>query len=747
MKKKLSIAFVWHMHQPDYKDRQTGEYIMPWVRLHAIKDYLDMVLILEEFPKIRQTINIVPLLIDQLEDYALNNAHDVHSRLTVTDIAKLTEKDKQYILNHFFDANYPNMILPHESYNTLYEKRYHFNEISVDLFSDQEYSDIMAWFNLAWFDPCWINYYPELKKLYEKETRYTLDDRKQIIDIQRDIIKKIIPTYKKFFDEGKIEISTSPYYHPIIPLLIDITSAKRAVPNIELPGSKYEFIEDAQQHLKKAINKFKDIFGREPNGIWPTEHCVSPKTLKMFSDNDIKWTITDEGVLAKTLKKEFIKDFRGIIEDPYELSNVYSFKTNKKEINVLFRDSVIANLIGFEYGNHDPDAAANDLYERIKTIQSKLVNSPEQNHLITIALDGENCWESYYQDGRPFLSQLYTMLSEDDSLDVCTISEYIEKIKVKKYLDTIYSGSWINRNFQLWVGDPIKNLAWDYLHQTRQDLVKFTSETEYPKGILEQAWNEIYIAQGSDWFWWYGEPNDSGQDDLFDKLFRSHLQSVYDLLEKPVPNYLLIPLEVFIGKPSKNPKDLISPIINGKDDSEDEWVNAGCIEIPSGPMYKADRLFDRIYFGNDHENLYFKFDISNFHLQKSSTDVNTNEIYFYFQNPKNLEFISHISPKTTSETLPQVIKTPFSHELFISFNHGFVLPPILSEATENFLWKVNLAHKIKYYYEDVLEISIPFNDLNVERGQDVHFLILIAKSCVIQEIIPQNQTLVIYRPE
>lgn len=745
MDKKLSVAFIWHMHQPSYKDKANNEYIMPWVRLHAIKDYLDMLLILDEFPNIKQTFNIVPLLVEQLEDYANNGAHDIHSRLTVTDIAELTQEEKVYILDYFFDANYKNLIEPNEPYKKLYEKRYEQEQASIESFSDQEFSDIMAWFNLAWFDPYWVESNDELKGLIQKGKNYTLEDRKKIISMQIGIIKQIIPMYKKYWEEGKIEISTSPYYHPILPLLHDFESAKVAKPSIALPKSKSNLIEDAKEQILKSLEKFEQIFGKRPKGIWPSEQCISPDVLDLFADLNINWTVSDEGILAKTIEKEFVRNFRGINEDPFDLCKTYCYENGGNDVKLIFRDSVLANLINFEYGNHETEEAANDLYERIKTIQSKLNTSPDDNHLITIALDGENCWESYKRDGRDFLLRLYSMFSQDETLDITTVSDYLEKTVCNKTINTIHSGSWINRNFQLWIGDPIKNLAWDYLNKARQDFEKYTSEEKISKELVQKAKEEIYIAQGSDWFWWYGEPNDSGQDDLFDKLFRSHLTNVYQILGKPVPQYLNIPLESFIGKPSKKPKGLLKPDVDGYIGSVGEWNNAGCIEMPHGPTFMSNKLFDRIYFGNDKDKLYFRFDINRFHLRQSRSDVYTNEICLYFNNPNSKHF-SPIRIRNKSEYSPMIVKYPYSHELQLPICQGQILSPVFSEAMENALWKVDLSHDINLSYRDILEFSVPFEDLGLEEGQNIYFIITLSKASILNEVIPLDKAIQIQRP-
>lgn len=741
MTKKLSVAFIWHMHQPAYKDINTGEYLMPWVRLHAVKDYLDMILLLDKYPEIRQTFNITPLLIDQIIDYGYNNVHDTYSRLSITDVRDLSKDDKLFILEHFFDANYENMIIPHESYKQLYDKRFNSDNIDVEIFTDQELSDVMAWFNLVWFDPYWLESMPALNLLYQKGKNFTIADRKSIIEMQREIIRGILPKYKDSILKGQIEVSTSPYYHPIMPLLMDSKSALIGSPDVRLPENNFKYIEDVKKQLVKSLDKFKDVFGDKEYGIWPSEHCISPETIDLMSKLGVKWTIADEGILSETIQKEFVRDFHGDLEYPYHLCKLYQVVKNDQKLNILFRNSVLSDLIGFEYGSLDSNVAANDLYERIKNIQDRLQNTPECHHIVTIALDGENCWESYKDDGKTFLNALYKLLSEDESLDITTVSQFIEKVEPPTSLDTIHSGSWINRDFQLWIGDPTKNLAWDYLYNTRQDLIKFIYEREYPELIVDRAWEEIYIAQGSDWFWWYGEPNDSGQDELFDKLFRMHLQQVYKILEKPVPSFLQIPLDIFVGKPLKAPESILTPDINGEINSDDEWTNAGCIEIPQGPMYQSDKLIHRIFYGNDNNNLYFRFDLNSAEILKTQ-----NEIFIYLISKDNFENISPIRLRNKGNTIFQPQMYSYSYEIELQFSQGLIKPPVLSEAISYGLWKIKKAYGIKFAYKKILEIAIPFSEIGIKNGQEFSFVFATSKAQTILEIIPQNKLLSIRKP-
>lgn len=737
--KKLSIAFYWHMHQPVYQLTPTGDYLMPWVRLHAVKDYLDMVLILEKFPKIKLNFNLVPVLLDSLIDYGENDLHDIHSRLTVTDVEDLTADDKEFIINNFFDANFHSMILPSDEYNRLYQKYQLNQENDINMFSNQEYSDLMALFNLAWFDPIYKNMYPELKKLIKKGKGYTTEDRIKIIDIQRDIIRKIIPTYKKFSDEGKIEITTSPYYHPILPILLDIKSIKKSSENGLPSNLKMEL--DAKMQTEMALDRMEDIFGKRPRGIWPSEHCINSKELNLFKELGVDWTISDEGILSNSINFEFVRDFRGYLEDPYHLLKSYKYKDDG--VNIIFRDSVIPNLIGFEYPSHPAEGAANDLYDRIKVAQSKLLSSPDENHLITIAMDGENCWENYTSDGSTFLSTIYSLIENDPSLETVLISDYLDK-DTQKPLNKISSGSWVNRNFKLWIDEPLKNLAWTYLKQVRDDFSNYVKQNPLNPNI-EAARRELFICEGSDWFWWYGEPNDSGRDNIFDYIFREHLKNIYLYLGLEVPQYLDTPLLSAITKPSRYPKGEFTPVMDGKEKDDDNWLNAGCIKIPDGPVLKEDKFYDKICFGYDKDNLYLRFYINEYLKDTPSMSKRVNQMYVYMRNQSRKQSLSPIRIIQKTESLLPISKEKFHNEMQISIYDGEINLVRLVKAIPNNLWAITSSKDIKAVYDKVVDISIPFESLGVGQGEILEFLFINANYGVKDFYIPNDMLLTIKR--
>jgi len=743
MVKKLAVAFIWHMHQPCYKDENSGLYLMPWVRLHAVKDYLDMLLLTTEFPNIKQTFNLVPLLLDQIEDYANNDAHDIHSNLTIRDIDEFSRDDKEFVLSNFFAANYAHQVEPHPRYLELYNK--YFNEqASVEEFSNQELSDIMMLFNLAWFDPLHVEKNQELADFVNKQRDYSLEDRIRLIEIQREIMRQIIPEYKKQLEAGKIEISTSPYYHSLIPVMINPESAKTTNKNIILPEIPCSLKTSAKLQIDKGIKKIEEVFGQKPKGMWLPELCINNDTLKMLTSYNLDWTVADEAILAKTMKKDLTRNYRGLLEDPFFLCTPHTYAPNNKSIDIVFRNAMISNLISFEYANYNAVTAANDLYERLKVAQDKLDISPVEEHVVVLAIDGENCWENYKNDGLEFLRALYTLLNNDETIDVTTVSDYLEKIKIKPILKSIQCGSWINANFDMWIGDPTKNMAWDYLSKTKQDFLIATNDNDYPQEVVDKAQQELLMAQGSDWFWWYGEPNNSGKDEVFDHLYRAHLKNVYNILNLPSPEYLNMPLEVFIGKPSKHPRGLITPQIDGKDKDYDNWTNAGCIEVPQSPTL-VTKMLDKICFGNDANNIYLMFDFNKYFMEKNSKASYPHELFVYLAKRKAQHY-SSIRLRNKNESVPQILQYLYTHEIQVPTTKERILPIIFSESIEHSLWKVNLAHNINYFHSEILEMQIPFDDLGVNSGDGIYMIFVSCKANIINQVLPLDNAIYIERP-
>ena len=543
--RKVYLAFVWHMHQPMYRHPASSYYMMPWVRLHAVKDYLDMVQILDNYPRLKQTFNLVPSLLEQLEDYAQGIASDRYLVLSQIPVAELAEQEKEEILHNFFDLSWEQMVRPFSRYLELANKRSSGFRQSGDYaqvarsFSEQDFLDLTTWFNLAWIDPQLRQQYPELKALLDKGRDFSAEDRACVLRHHQRIVREVVPAYRKAVEAGQIEMTTTPYYHPILPLLSDTRNAYYSRPNTPTPRQQFGASEDARMQLDKAIHFFEKRFGVRPAGLWPSEQSLSPDILPLVAEAGIQWVASSEGILWHSLGADAHRNHEHVPALAHRLYRPYLLPGG---VQAVFRDIYLSDLIGFDCYKGDNEHNAFLFYEQLKKIQGHLDGCEDFPYLITIALDGENCWEHYQDDGHHFLNALYTLLSNDESIESVTVSDYLKRFPPKDKLKRLHPGSWIRSDFSTWIGDPTKNYAWDLLKDTRNALIE--GESKLSETDRERAWELLYTAEGSDWFWWFGEGNSSAHDHLFDEAFRTYLQAVYELLEQPIPESLLQPLEV-----------------------------------------------------------------------------------------------------------------------------------------------------------------------------------------------------------
>lgn len=731
--KKLSLAIYWHMHQPVYEIE--GTYLMPWARLHAVKDYLDMVLILDKFPKLKLNFDIVPALIDTIIDYS-QGRHDIHSELTITDTNSMSDEEKAFVLNNFFSPKYETMIFRSENYKNLYQKRFSKDVCNPDEFSPQEISDLMALFNLVWIDSIHYSRYPKLQELWGKQYNYTQEDRIEIINIHRQIINEIIPTYRKYIKDGRIEMTTSAYYHSILPILVDLKSSTKATLTTEGLPSNWDLIEDARAQIKHALDRVEKIMGVRPKGFWPPELCLGQKTLDLLAQEGIEWTISDEGNLSDSINFDFVRDFKGNLNDPYHLLKVYEYQTKSNPINIIFRDRSIPNLINFEYAGIDSKMAAGDLYDKIKVIQNKLLVSPDDSHLLTIALDGENCWENYQNDGNDFLTSIYSLIENDETLETVLITDYIKNDKHKKSLNKIHAGSWIDRTFQYWIGEITKNKAWNYLKQTRDSLEMFAKDNpEHSK--IESAYRELLIAEGSDWFWWYGEPNNSGQDFVFDYMYRERLKNVYLLIGLEPPNYLNETLITKVEMPFKHPTRAITPRMDGLLSSYDDWYHSGNIGMLDGPVFRENKNVEKIHFGCDKDNVYFRLHI-NKNANENSFIERINQFYIYIRNASNIGNRAYIRLISKTDNQYPILREKFEHELTLTLIKDTLYPPRLTTCLHPNMWTLANPDGINIVYKEVIDIAIPFDKLGVKQGESVEFFMANTDSGVKNTHIPQE---------
>lgn len=733
--KKLSIAFCWHMHQPVYQMNYESDYLLPWVRLHTVRHYFPMVMELNKFKNLKLNFNIVPTLLDSIIDYS-SNATDICSRLTVKDTRTLTPDDKEFILNNFFDAEYSSMILPYEEYNRLYQKRFTEN-CAISDFSPQEYADILAFFNLVWIDDSLYEKFPEVKKLLEKGKHFSLKDRKNIINIYKKIMKMFVPACKRFLKSKKLELLASPFYHPILPIMMDIENVQKDFLTVDSSLSDMDMTDSAKEQLIEAINRLEKVFSIKIKGSWIPEMGLSKKVLELLSELNIKWTISDEGILAKSANFSFERDYKGHLEDPYHLMKPYKFK----DLSIIFRDSVIPDMINYEYANQPSDEAAKDLYDRIKVIQDKLKNSPDNKHLLTIALDCENCWNYYSENGRIFLEKIYKMIEEDESLETVLVNEYLDQDSHHNELNDFQLGSWKNQDFQMWIGEPVKNLAWGYVKNVKKDMDKYIAQNK--KGInIYLAKKELYLCQGSDWFWWYGEPNNSGQDHLFDFLFREHLKSVYKYLNEDYPKYLDIPLISTIVTEDIENDIPITPSMNGFVD-DFEWDKAHSIKIHEGPELQGQKLFEKFCYCVDRDKFYIRL-----YLSENSENVNPflHQIYVYMKNPNRQQAWSNVRLICKDENISPVMKEKFHNELRISMMDKKLYPVRFTKAIDNNLWAIRDSERIQIVYNNVIDIAIPFEELDIRIGETMQFFFANTNFGIKDGFSPHDIMLSIKRP-
>lgn len=541
----LHLALIWHMHQPMYRDPVSHYYMMPWVRLHAVKDYLDMATILHDYPRLKQTFNLVPSLLEQLEDYASGQATDRYLILSQIPVAELSPEEKEEILQSFFDLNWDTMIQPFERYRELAERRsagfqkYQNYYQTADHFSDQDFLDLTTWFNLSWIDPHLRELNPELRNLLNKGRHFSSQDRKTVLKHHQRIVQAVIPTYRELAAKGQIELTTTPYYHPILPLLTDSQNIQQSRPESPMPRLRLQVKEDAKWHLAQAKNYCKTHLGIDPAGLWPSEQAMSPDVLELVSEQGFQWMASSEGILWHSLKAWSRRDQTHVPELAEYLYRPW--KLPDSDLTMVFRDIYLSDLIGFQCWRGDNEHNAHLFYQQIKRIQARLNELPEFPYLLTIALDGENCWEYYQNDGHHFLKALYTLLNQDQSIVSTTVSDYLKQYPAQDVLPRLHPGSWINSDFSTWSGDPTKNYAWDLVSAARQALV--AKQDGLNAETRQKAWQMLYTAQGSDWFWWFGEGHSSAHDHLFDAAFRTYLQEVYHLINTDIPEALLHPLE------------------------------------------------------------------------------------------------------------------------------------------------------------------------------------------------------------
>ena len=557
MSPQTHVVLCWHMHQPYYRDALDGDYRLPWVYLHAIKDYADMIAHLEAFPKARVVVNFAPVLLEQLDDYGEQMRGWIRDESPMRDpllnlVSGATsippEPDlRADIITACKRAYPPTMINGYAPFRDLLDfamQQYVDGELDtlrINYLSSQFFVDLLVWYHLAWLGSSVRQKDERVTRLMSRKNNFTRVDRMLLMEVMAEVVESILPRYQALMEAGQIELSMTPYGHPIVPLMIDFNSARDAMPNVVLPRSEAypDGLERCRWHMERGREVFKEHFGIYPKGVWLSEGALSSAALELLDEYDVEWTASGEGVWRNSCEAsklpaqqmEFKKALYRVMKHP------------PSSCRLFFRDDGLSDLIGFQYKNWAANDAAGDFCRHLETI-SGFFDKESGDRVITVILDGENAWEYYPDNAQDFLQALYSKLTNHPTLKMATFSDLTQRTDTESSvtLPIIKAGSWVYGTFSTWIGDRDKNAAWDLLVEAKNCYDRVVQAGILPEDKLERATEQLAVCEGSDWFWWFGDQNPSDSVRDFDQLFRRHLVRLYQLLEKIPPQKLKNPL-------------------------------------------------------------------------------------------------------------------------------------------------------------------------------------------------------------
>ena len=719
------VAFLWHMHQPFYQDLLTGEHTLPWVRLHALKDYWGMVAVLREFPDVRMTFNLVPSMLVQLEAFANDQARDRHLEVGLKPADALTEDERAFAVANFFHAHGPRMIAPYPRYAELLSRRNGSGSLSARSqaaqFSVDDLRDLQVWHKLTWIDPLYTAEDARVRALIEKDRGYTEEDKKTLRAVELDLLRRVVPEYRAAAERQQIELSTSPFYHPILPLLCDTDVYLRTHPASRMPRERFRHPEDALDQLERAVAYHEGLFGRRPDGLWPSEGSVSDAMVPLVARAGFRWMATDEEILARTTGSGFFRSGDGHIQQPDQLYRPYAVGSGEASVACGFRDHALSDLIGFTYSGWSAQRAADDFVHRLVEGGRRFHAAAGGEATIFVILDGENAWEHYEGQGRPFLRSLYGRLAHHPELRTVTMSEACAH--PTGTLPHIFPGSWINGDFYIWIGHADDHRAWGQLADARRALESAASGVS--DAAVAQAREELLVAEGSDWFWWYGDDHSSEHDLEFDELFRRHVRNVYRAIDAPIPEELFV-TNITTASPAsaiEAPTGFVHPEIDGEVTSYFEWIGAGSVEGPTtaGAMHQvADREpgIAAIEFGFDLGNLYLRVDGSQ---PVADLLMGGASITFGFLKPGGVR-------------------------LTMTFEGGAARTTLFRKSDTGD-WRPLREPRIHAAAREVAEVQIPFEVLGVTTGNSVALFVLLARDGAEIERHPQHRAIEFQVPD
>jgi alpha-amylase/alpha-mannosidase (GH57 family) len=596
--KPIHLVVLWHMHQPQYRDPETGRYVLPWTRLHALKDYWGMVEMLSEFPRFHATFNVVPSLGMQLEEYASGNFNEPWFSLAFKNVDELAREDKAEIIARAFQVNHDRLMSRWPRFVELYEwSRPAGGAQALVTFTPRDWRDLQVLSQLAWMEESWFEKDSVVSRLASKGKDYAEKDKAALKEKQLEFMKLVLPAYRNAAQRGQIELSTTPFYHPILPLICDSDIARVANPSTPLPRRAYRRPEDAREQLQRAREYHEKTFGVKPAGLWPSEGSVSDQALTIAAEQGFEWFGTDEGVLGRTLNVGFFRDGNGFPANADRLYKPWRVQLGGKSISGLFRDHHLSDLIGFVYSRMDAKAAAADLHGRLRYLGENV----QRNQPLTVCLflDGENAWEYYPGNGREFLREFYGRIQGDQDFRALTASEAIAAAGEIPSTTGIFPASWINANFDVWIGHSEDVAAWELLWDARDTYARAADAKAKgrPDAPTETAFTaareSLLAAEGSDWCWWYGPEHSTANDAEFDALYRKHLTAVYLALGQVAPEELAKPIK---RQPEHAlqiaPANLLNIRVDGRDTSYFEWLGAGLYS----PERRGGSMHGRVYY-------------------------------------------------------------------------------------------------------------------------------------------------------
>jgi len=589
--RRANVVFLLHMHQPEYVDPRTGRALLPWVRLHGARGYLDVARLLHEYGDVRLTVNFVPSLIRQLESVATGHTDEW---LRIAELETWNPEERAFAVERFFSLNWDRSVRPRPRYAELLALRERGQP-----FSDADVRDLTVLFNLGWLGFAAREGDGDIAELERKGRDYSPQDLALVIDRQRRACARVLPLYRELAARGQVELSSSPFYHPIVPLVFDTEHARRALPQAALPPP-FSHPADADAQIARGADAHARVFGQRPRGMWPPEGSVSPEAVAAYARAGIGWLATDEGNLWRSL---------ALTGEPHGRGDLYRV-WRAGDVDLVFRDRELSDKIGFAYAHGDAHAGVSDLLGRARACAAASTAPGGEPALVPIFLDGENPWESYPGFGEPFLRTLFAALSSDAELKTASIGRHLDEAPARRALARLHSGSWIDSDFHIWIADPVKNHAWELLGRARARFDRAVSEGA-TSAQRDAAYEHLLAAEGSDWFWWFGEPFHSMEDALFDALFRAHLAGAYQALGLAVPRELDEPVATHRPLSDETvtaPYGFIHPQIGGH--RFYDWQGAGRYRVPRGAAMADTPLCAVIRFGFDRSTLFVRLEPS-----------------------------------------------------------------------------------------------------------------------------------------